>query len=123
VVIPYHAQSRGQKEVWICDTLETVCSHHRLVVSEETAKDVVLWAQFVNMTRERNCQKHEDRVEALAGVVAQFGELMGSSPGSQRKALEDRKRQERYEQYCKHYKIPMPIRTWSGIDPRGFGGR
>jgi hypothetical protein len=123
VVIPYHAQSRGQKEVWICDTLETVCSHHRLVVSEETAKDVVLWAQFVNMTRERNCQKHEDRVEALAGVVAQFGELMGSSPESQRKALEDRKRQERYEQYCKRYKIPMPIRTWSGIDPRGFGGR
>ncbi|WP_064297875.1 phage terminase large subunit [Ralstonia solanacearum] len=64
--------SRTQKEVRIIDTLEPVMASHRLVVDERVAADGVLMYQLTHITRERNCLTHDDRVDALAGAVAEL---------------------------------------------------
>lgn len=64
--------SRTQKEVRIIDTLEPVMASHRLVVDERVAADGVLMYQLTHITRERNCLQHDDRVDALAGAVAEL---------------------------------------------------
>jgi len=75
--------STGQKEVRIIDTLEPLMSSHRLVVNRElldkdlesTAhypaeqrKTFQLFHQMANITYDRGCLKHDDRIEALASA-------------------------------------------------------
>jgi hypothetical protein len=120
-VIPFHAQGRGAKEVWICDRLEAAMSHHRLVFDPDVARNQTLCAQLVNMTRERACQEHEDEVEALAGAVAQFADALGVSPERQREDERKRREEARLAQYCAKHKINLPVKTWSGLDPNGYG--
>lgn len=79
----------GQKELRIIDTLEPVMSTHRLVVRQEVVvRDVELiqrysaeqrmtyslFYQMANITRDRNCLRHDDRLDALAGAVRQIVE-------------------------------------------------
>ncbi|OJA27802.1 phage terminase large subunit [Burkholderia ubonensis] len=64
--------SRTQKEVRIIETLEPVMTTHRLVVDERVASDGVLMYQLTHVTRERNCLSHDDRLDALAGAVAEL---------------------------------------------------
>ncbi|VBI24595.1 phage terminase large subunit [Burkholderia pseudomallei] len=64
--------SRTQKEVRIIETLEPVMTTHRLVVDERVASDEVLMYQLTHVTRERNCLSHDDRLDALAGAVAEL---------------------------------------------------
>lgn len=64
--------SRTQKEVRIIETLEPVMTTHRLVVDESVAADGVLMYQLTHVTRERNCLSHDDRLDALAGAVAEL---------------------------------------------------
>lgn len=66
------AWSRTQKEVRIIETLEPVMTTHRLVVDERVASDGVLMYQLTHITRERNCLSHDDRLDALAGGVAEL---------------------------------------------------
>lgn len=66
------AWSRTQKEVRIIETLEPVMTTHRLVVNESVAADGVLMYQLTHVTRERNCLQHDDRLDALAGAVAEL---------------------------------------------------
>jgi hypothetical protein len=66
------AWSRTQKEVRIIETLEPVMTTHRLVVDERVAADGVLMYQLTHITRERNCLSHDDRLDALAGAVAEL---------------------------------------------------
>lgn len=64
--------SRTQKELRIIETLEPVMTTHRLVVDESVASDGVLMYQLTHITRERNCLTHDDRIDALAGAVAEL---------------------------------------------------
>jgi hypothetical protein len=64
--------SRTQKEVRIIETLEPVMTTHRLVVDESVASDGTLMYQLTHITRERNCLSHDDRLDALAGAVAEL---------------------------------------------------
>ncbi len=81
---PYHV--KGQKEVRIIDTLEPIISSHRLIVHEEVIQadyaSVQKYAegrrlqfsgfhQLCNITYDKDCLGHDDRVDALAGAVAQ----------------------------------------------------
>lgn len=66
------AWSRTQKEVRIIETLEPVLTTHRLVVDESVAADATLMYQLTHVTRERNCLSHDDRLDALAGAVAEL---------------------------------------------------
>lgn len=82
-------QESGQKELRIIDVLEPVMSTHRLVVRPEVVKkdmeliqqygaesrmNYSLFSQMINITREKDCLKHDDRLDALAGAVRQIVE-------------------------------------------------
>lgn len=77
--------AKGQKEARIIDTLEPVLTAHRLVVNEAILKadaemderDYSFLYQLTHITRERNCLKHDDRLDAVAGAVAYFMQSMG----------------------------------------------
>jgi len=75
--------SSGQKEARIIDTLEPLISSHRLIVNQELLdkdlestkqypaeqrKTYQLFAQMSNVTYDKNCLKHDDRIEALSSA-------------------------------------------------------
>ncbi|QHB42729.1 terminase large subunit [Vibrio phage VP-HS15] len=82
-------QESGQKELRIIDVLEPVMSTHRLIVRPEVVqKDMELiqgysaeqrmsfslFHQMANITRDKDCLRHDDRLDALAGAVRQIVE-------------------------------------------------
>jgi hypothetical protein len=82
-------QESGQKELRIIDVLEPVMSTHRLIVRPEVVQrdiDTIqaysadkrlsfsLFHQMANITRDKGCLKHDDRLDALAGAVRQIVE-------------------------------------------------
>lgn len=77
--------SLGQKELRIIDTIEPLLSSHRLVISpaalEDDALSIELYDldvkqtyrslhQMAMITRDRNCLRHDDRLDALAGAIS-----------------------------------------------------
>lgn len=84
-------QESGQKELRIIDSLEPVMSTHRLIVRQEVVQrdwdsiqhypsDVrmsfSLFYQLANITRDKDCLRHDDRLDALAGAVRQIVESL-----------------------------------------------
>jgi hypothetical protein len=82
-------QETGQKELRIIDVIEPVMSTHRLIVRPEVVrKDMEsiqhypeksrlsfsLFHQMANITREKDCLGHDDRLDALAGAIRQIVE-------------------------------------------------
>lgn len=86
-----------QKEKRIIDTLEPVMNQHRLIVDkkviEEDAKVLhsdreeschyMLFYQMTRITRDRGCLRHDDRLDALAGAVAYWVEVMAQDVDKQ----------------------------------------
>lgn len=83
--------SKGQKEARIIDTLEPVINRHRLVVCRSVIEEDFrstqtynaneqnrrrLFHQLTRLTRDKDSLAHDDRVEALAGAVAHWVEVM-----------------------------------------------
>lgn len=83
-VDPDPPRSVGQKEVRILDTLEPVVAQHRLVVSREVIEQDLrteepkyqLFYQMTRLTRDKGALRHDDRIEAVAGAVAYFVDIM-----------------------------------------------
>lgn len=91
---------RVQKEQRIIEDLEPVLNQHRLVVAQEvveldyeayqdrrkggegteTAHVYSLFHQLTNLTRERDCLAHDDRIEALGAAVGTYREELGVNP-------------------------------------------
>lgn len=80
-----------QKEKRIIDSLEPVMSTHRLIVNDrllekdpqsthcyplEKRKFYELFYQMVNVSYESGCLKHDDRLDALAGAVQYWTDIM-----------------------------------------------
>lgn len=76
--------STGQKERRIIDSLVSASQRHKIVVHQEVFADdelycsqhsmekrntYSLWAQFANITTDRNSLAHDDRLEAVAGAI------------------------------------------------------
>ena len=91
-------RSSKQKELRIIDTLEPVMNQHRLIFDrsvieedyrtiqkypEERAREYLLGYQMTRITRERGALIHDDRLDALAGAVAYWVEVMGVDQDSQ----------------------------------------
>lgn len=107
--------AKGRKEERICDTLEPVLASHRLVIDRQVAKNRDLVHQLTHITRDRGCLKQDDIVDALAGGVAEFVDMLGLSPAKQE---ELRKRRE-LEDLCKKFQ-----RGWKrGQIRQGFAGQ
>lgn len=79
--------SSGQKELRIIDTLEPLLGQHRLVVSQtavmkdynsiqkypaEVKMTYSCFYQLAHITSDRGALRHDDRLDALAGAVAQI---------------------------------------------------
>lgn len=90
---------RVQKEVRILQVLEPATQGHRVVVSASVVEadyravlayqDSVgadhahvysLFHQLTHLTRERECLLHDDRIEGLAMLIAQYADVLGINP-------------------------------------------
>lgn len=98
--------SKGQKEARIIDTLEPVLNSHRLVVDrkllEEDAKgepQYQLFYQLTRLTRERGSLGHDDRVEALAGAVKHWADIMSQDTAKAADEHRERKLNEELEKF------------------------
>lgn len=109
-----------QKELRILAVLEPATQQHRVVISteviekdyrsvqayaeavgEDNLHHYSLMHQFSHLSRDRDCLLHDDRLEALAGCISQYAELLGINPWeSANKALED-KLQEQLDEIMK----------------------
>jgi len=72
-----------QKEVRIIETLEPVMNQHRLIVDKgllerdaEAKNSFSLTYQLTHITREKDCLKHDDRLDALEILVSHMLEWM-----------------------------------------------
>lgn len=82
----WNAWSRGQKELRILDTLEPILGSHKLVVDRrvlekdlKTQEDTPWYSlvqQMTRLAREKDCLRHDDRVEALAMACSYWVEKM-----------------------------------------------
>ena len=70
----------GQKEVRIISCLEPLANSHRLVFHPDVAHNQDLQRQWTMLTRERNCLKHDDEIDALASCCSQFLDMMNMDP-------------------------------------------
>ena len=66
---------RGQKEVRIIDALEPLLNQHKIIIDKDTldkdSNSLVnnsFTFQMSHITKERDCLKHDDRLDALAGA-------------------------------------------------------
>lgn len=100
----------GQKELRMIDTIEPVLNQHRLVVRQECISEdydtiqqysadikmsYSLFYQLAYVTRDKGCLRHDDRLDALHGAIAQ---LVNSIDYDQSNA-----EQQRIEEEAKRY--------------------
>ena len=71
----------GQKEVRIISAAEGPMNMHRVILDPSVAENQDLQRQLTRITRERNCLRHDDEVEALAMCIKQWEEVMSTDPG------------------------------------------
>lgn len=89
----------GQKELRIIDTLEPLLDSHRLVVRTgllskdeestqvypaERRKGFQLFAQISNITRDKGCLKHDDRIDALSSACRKLMDVIDYDDESKR---------------------------------------
>jgi len=70
----------GQKEIRCIQNLEPLFNQHRIVFHPDVAANQNLQRQMVRITRQRNCLKHDDEIEALAMCCQMWQEDMNMDP-------------------------------------------
>ena len=113
----------GQKELRIIDTLEPLLSSHRLIISSDALEHdgnsvegysievrvtYRLLHQMAMITRDRNCLRHDDRLDALAGAVA----WVVSSLDFDTKVMLEARRQAEDLARIKAWSDPVTRRIW-----------
>lgn len=83
--------STGQKEKRIIDSMVSAMQRHRVIVhqqvfdsdrhcnlqhSQEARTQYSVWYQLANITTDRNSLPHDDRLEAMAGVIREFKHVL-----------------------------------------------
>lgn len=79
----------AQKEARIIDTLEPVMMRHKLIVDKQVIEDdykvyeknsqYSLFYQMTRLSRERGALAHDDRIDAVAGGVEYFRDMVSMS--------------------------------------------
>ena len=88
--------SSGRKEERILDILEPAMNLHRVVLcrsvlekerrehlEKNTSPAYLLTLQMCRLQRIKGCLEHDDRIDALAGLVGQMTAIMGLSPATE----------------------------------------
>jgi len=98
--------STGQKEKRIIDSMVSAMQRHRVIVhqqvfdsderygkqhSQDARHQYSLWYQIANITTDRNSLPHDDRLEAAAGAIREFKNVLSQD---ERKAAAKRQEQE-----------------------------
>lgn len=115
--------STGQKELRIIDTLEPVLNQHRLVLAEELITQdfkeentlFQLFTQLTRITRDRGAIRHDDRLDALAGAVAYWVELMGRDVSTAAEDARERLRDAELAKFMELFTGPSKGDTWMHI--------
>jgi hypothetical protein len=113
----------GQKELRIIDTIEPLLTSHRLVISpsciEEDAASTGAYGIEVQLTyrllhqmqmisRDRNCLRHDDRLDALAGAI---NWIVAKLDFDTQTVIEARRRHEEVEKIA-IWNDPISRRVW-----------
>lgn len=91
----------GMKEDRIINNLASAMQAHRLIISPQVARCQKTMYQMTRMKRERNCLDHEDRIEALAGAVAQFKDFLHQDASTVENAEKRESFEKKMEKYAK----------------------
>ena len=90
----------GQKELRIITALEPVMNQHRLVLDHEVARNQELQRQLTRITRQRNCLRHDDELEAMAMAVKMWEDVMAVDPAAnEQRRLEEEMHERILDQY------------------------
>lgn len=115
-----------QKELRIIDTLEPIMNQHRLVVDAglidkdyrsvegyptEAAAKYRLFFQMTRVTRDRGALAHDDRLEAVAGAVSYWVEVLNRDTTKAHAEAKEKLRDDQLEKFMK------------GVFPGRFGTR
>ena len=95
--------AKGQKELRIIDSLEPAMTQHRVVIDPRVARDRTLMEQVTQITHDRGSLRHDDRVEALAGVVRYFAGSMVFDAQRIREEQEERRSKEAAADFIKSW--------------------
>ena len=122
-VILEEAYESGQKEIRIIDVIEPLLTSHRLVISpsvlEHDAASVNIYPiasqltyrfihQLCMITRDRNCLRHDDRLDSLAGAIRFVIERLDFDT---QVMIEAKRRSESMEEIAA-WKDPISRREW-----------
>lgn len=127
IAVPDGEYAKGQKERRIIDSLVSAMQRHRLVVhkdvfdqdrlcckpySAEQRVQYSLWHQIANITTDRQSLPHDDRIEAVAGLVRRFKRMLAVD--------EDRAAEKRAEAEAAAFMMdPMGYGNQGAHTPRG----
>jgi hypothetical protein len=118
----------GQKELRVCDTLEPVLAAHRLVIDESLVKrmtkskansgdpEAALKTGFYQMTRIariRGCLKYDDWIDALAGGVRWWTDMMGLDVRKEAKERKAEALQRELDEWGDNILGSRPAQTWT----------
>lgn len=123
-------RSSVQKEKRIIDTLEPVMNQHRLIFDEKAVMDDLpragaeevyeqkysLFYQLTRITREKGAILQDDRIDALAGAVAQWVAVLDEDVES----IDQRRKLEAFDkalrEFSEEYGVAMPGMSdnWNG---------
>jgi hypothetical protein len=133
-VILEEVYETGQKELRIIDTLEPLLSSHRLIISPEALDDDArsiqkypaeirityrMLHQMAMLTRDKNCLRHDDRLDALAGAIRFVVETLDFNT----KTLIEAKRRAEGLQFIEQWNDPVSRREWlTGVVSGDSGG-
>lgn len=103
-------RNKGQKELRIIDTLEPAMAQHRICVSTKVARNTTLGTQISRITRDKDSLRHDDQVEALAGAVAWYKDMLALDSGDRAETLERLQMEKVAKEFVKEWNNPNPSR-------------
>lgn len=103
-------KNKGQKELRIIDTLEPPMSQHRICVSSKVARNATLGNQISRITRDKDSLRHDDQVEAMAGAVGWYKDMMALDSGDRVDTLERLQMEKVAKEFVKEWNNPNPSR-------------
>ncbi len=107
--------STGQKEKRIINGIEPVMNQHRLIIDPAIAADTIFAAQMTNLSEERGCLEHDDRIEVVAGVVDKFADLLDQDAETQEELRIKQEQEEELRKYYEEQGFITTCKTWQQL--------
>jgi len=85
-------------------------AQHRICVSTKVAKNATLGNQVSRITRDKDSLRHDDQVEALAGAVGWYKDMMALDSSDRVDTLEKLQMEKVAKEFVKEWNNPVPSR-------------